>query len=92
MYPPILLGASIGYRLHMPTPDRSAARIEPPVGKRCVEPSPGEAINCSWGEYLECNDVGLRFSRPDKMVGVGHPFVDVRRHHPNFDTCRSAGV
>jgi hypothetical protein len=19
------------------------------------------------------------------LVGVGHPFVDVRRHHPNFD-------
>jgi hypothetical protein len=28
----------------------------------------------------------LRASRPDKIVGVGRPFVDVRRHHPNVGT------
>jgi hypothetical protein len=35
---------------------------------------------------LDCHDVGLRPRRPDKLVGVGRPFVDVRRHHPNVDT------
>ena len=55
-----------------------AARIEPPVGKRCVEPSPGQAINCLWGEFLECDDICLRLCSLYEGLWIGRPFVDVR--------------
>jgi hypothetical protein len=68
------------YRKPTPHADsaRTAARFEPPVGKRCVEPSRGQAVSFLRGEFLECNDIRVLASRFHEMAWIGLPLAEVR--------------